>query len=128
MKRILHVSGRPERAEWVAAALKGQGFRVTTAESGQQGIEYLSKTTFDIILLGLQAPVKPADRVIEWVVANRPPLTSRILVVSENELPLGLDALLESLEIPQLCVPFTTGKLVQFVAAMVSLRQGALAS
>jgi len=128
MKRILHISGRPERSEWVAAELKRKGFRVTTAEDGRRGIEYLSKTTFDLILVGLQAPIRPADRLIEWVVANRPQFKSRILVVSENELTPGLGALLESLEIPRLSVPFPTGRLVQFVVNMISLRQDALAS
>jgi len=128
MKRILHISARPDRTEWVAAALKQRGYRVTTAENGQQGIEHLSKATYDLILLALHVPVRPADRLVEWVVVNRPHMKSRILVVHENELPEGLDAFLESLEIPRISVPFTNGKLVQFVSTMVSVRQYALAS
>lgn len=128
MNRILLISGWPARSEWVSEALTKQGYQVTTAEDGRRGIEHLSRTDFDLILLGLQAPVKPADRVIEWVVVNRPHLKSRILAVSESELSQGLDAFLECLEIPLLCVPFSHRKLFQFVSAMMSVRQPALAA
>ena len=68
------------------------------------------------------APVKPADRLIEWVAANRPHMTSRILVISETALSPGAEALLDSLEIPALFAPFTTGELVDWVRAMLTRR------
>ena len=120
MKRVLHVEHRREVAEWVGLILAEEGFSVITVGSAEAAIHQLTAGEFDLTLLSLHLPVKPADRVIEWIAANRRYMIGRLLVVSETALSPGQEAFLESLEIPQLLAPFTGGELVQCAKAVLA--------
>ena len=55
-KRVLLVDDHPKLANFVRIALKGAGFEVTTASSGQEGLEFVRSNHFDVILLDIRMP------------------------------------------------------------------------
>ena len=122
MKRVLHIEHRPDVAEWVRAVLEAEGVEVSSVESGEAGIQQLCNADFSLVILSIEAPMKPGDRIIEWIAANRPRLVSRILAVADTELRSGVSAVLEALEIPLLFAPFTSGELVLRVNVMLAGR------
>lgn len=56
MKRILVVDDEEALLELVSAILKGEGYEVSTANSGPQAIETLEHEEFDLILLDVMMP------------------------------------------------------------------------
>ena len=55
-KRVLLVDDHPKLANFVRIALKGAGFEVTMASSGQEGLEFVRSNHFDVILLDIRMP------------------------------------------------------------------------
>ena len=55
-KRILAVDDSSSIRKMVEFTLKSKGYRVTSAEDGQQALEHLAKDDFDAIVLDINMP------------------------------------------------------------------------
>jgi two-component system, chemotaxis family, chemotaxis protein CheY len=55
--RVLVVDDEPQLREVIAEILAGEGYRVTTAADGAQGLERLRRERPDLIVLDLMMPV-----------------------------------------------------------------------
>lgn len=55
-KRVLLVDDHPKLANVVRIALRLAGFEVTTASSGQEGLEFVRANHFDVMLLDIRMP------------------------------------------------------------------------
>src|SRR5947209_7966174 len=88
--RVLVVDDEPQLRDVIAQILASQGYRVTTATHGAQGLECLRRERRDLIVLDLMMPVlgvraclaKPFNvdeliRCAERLLRHRPPATGR---------------------------------------------------
>lgn len=121
--RVLHVEDREDLRCLIRTILETEGYEVTGAENGEEGIRKLAKDDYDLILLDMQMPVKTGDYVIKWVVGNRPHLTSRILLSTGSPMTPWLEVLLGELQIPLLAKPFRIGELLEQMRSMIAARQ-----
>ncbi|MCK4815044.1 response regulator [bacterium] len=56
MKRILVIDDDEGIRKLFLLSLEGKGFQIDTAESGEQGIEIMQQTKYDLIYLDLKMP------------------------------------------------------------------------
>jgi PAS domain S-box-containing protein len=83
---VLVVDDEPAIAELVAAKLEQKGLLVTTATSGQAALEGVRNQHFDAVLTDLRMPDMPGDRLIDAIVALRPGLEGRVIVMTGDAL------------------------------------------
>ncbi len=70
--RILIVDDEKVIREGVSRALTGEGFEISKAEDGSQGIEMLKENSFNIVLTDLMMPGVDGFEVLGWVRENQP--------------------------------------------------------
>jgi CheY-like chemotaxis protein len=89
--QILVVDDEPAIAELVAARLGQKGLLVTTATSGQEALDQVRSQHFDAVLTDLRMPDMPGHRLIDAIVAQRPELGGRIIVMTGDALGSALN-------------------------------------
>jgi two-component system cell cycle sensor histidine kinase/response regulator CckA len=115
-RTILLIEDEEAQRELVKRVLETRGYELTDAANGQEGIRKLSAGDYDAILLDLRMPQGSGEIVIQWIIANRPELRPRILVMTGDLLSPGLEAFLERVQVPMLPKPYMLADLVQAVA------------
>ena len=107
------------KIQLVHHVLEPHGFEVQEASTGDAGIKQIVATAFDVLLIDLRMPKLSGEFVIQWVLANRPQLRDRILVITGDLLSPGLDAFLASVKVPMLAKPYLLSDLVDAVKKIV---------
>ncbi|MCD4844108.1 MAG: response regulator [Methanosarcinales archaeon] len=80
MKNILVVEDNPLNMELVSDLLESYGYQVTGAMDGEEALEIVNGSTFDLILLDMQLPKMDGLEVLENLKSN--PATANITVVA----------------------------------------------
>ena len=119
MYKVLLMEDDAAQRELVGHVLGPLGFEVHGAETGEAGIRLVQEHNFDAILLDLRMPKLSGEFVIQWILANRPQLRERILVMTGDLLSPGLDAFLGAVDVPMLAKPYMLEELVQAVRKIV---------
>jgi CheY-like chemotaxis protein len=78
-KKILIVDDEPHMIELVKAILSGEGYDVTTASDGKEGLKILEKLKPDLVILDMMMPGMSGREVCEKIRAN--PKTKGLKVV-----------------------------------------------
>jgi CheY-like chemotaxis protein len=120
MPKILLIEDDDAQRELVRHVLEPHGLEIREAENGAAGIRALGETEFDAILVDLRMPKLSGEFVIQWIVANRPDLRDRILVITGDLLSPGLDAFLDTVQVPMLAKPYLLNDLVEAVKKLVA--------
>lgn len=80
---ILLIDDDPIVHKFVAHALVNENYILTSAYSGEEGIEYLKESDFDLCLCDMEMPGMNGFEVIEWIRHNTRKL--RVIFVSGNK-------------------------------------------
>ncbi len=113
MPRILHIEDVDGLREMIQVYLTLQGFEVTGAADGEEGIRALETSEFDGILLDLHLPGLSGERVMGWVAVHRPYLLHRLVLTTGSPFTPALEAKIASLQVPLLAKPFLLEDLLQ---------------
>lgn len=89
---ILIIDDEPALRKTMARILQNAGLEVTTAESAEQGIDYLKSTEFDMILTDLRMPGMQGLEALKHIHANYPNLPV-ILFTAQPDVNSAVDAL-----------------------------------
>ena len=117
--KLLLIEDDAAQRELVHHVLEPYGFEVLEASTGDARIKQIVATEFDVVLVDLRMPKLSGEFVIQWVLANRPKLRDRILVITGDLLSPGLDAFLASVKVPMLAKPYLLSDLVEAVKKIV---------
>ncbi len=115
MRPILLIEDEQAQRELVRHVLEPRGFEVTEAENGVQGIALLERREYAVIILDLRMPGGSGEFVIQWILANRIHLRSRVLICTGDLLSPGLEAFLNKVQLPMLPKPYLLGQLIEAV-------------
>jgi CheY-like chemotaxis protein len=121
--RILIVDGNGEARDTLRNLLLDQGYDVVAASSAVEGLRYIGRSTFDLLLLDFMLPDAGGLELITQVRS----VDSRIRIVVVS----GCCGCLEQSRLAQLGVsrvltkPFKTGRLLETVARYASPHKGA---
>jgi len=80
VKRILVVDDEEQIRDLLTRMLELEGFAVDTAEDGEVGMEMLTRTSYDLIIIDMIMPVKDGLKLIMELVRDCP--EQRILAIS----------------------------------------------
>ena len=117
--KVLLIEDDAAQRELVHHVLEPYGFEVREASTGDAGIKQIVENDFHALLIDLRMPKLSGEFVIQWVLANRPQLRERILVITGDLLSPGLDAFLASAKVPMLAKPYLLSDLVDAVKKIV---------
>jgi DNA-binding response OmpR family regulator len=114
--RVLLVEDHPKLAAAVAAGLRREGMAVDVAFDGNQALDHVAGTTYDVVVLDRDLPGVHGDEVCRTLVAERCP--SRVLMLTAagtvadrvGGLGLGAD--------DYLAKPFAAAELVARIRAL----------
>jgi DNA-binding NtrC family response regulator len=114
-RSILLIEDEQAQRELMRHVLEPRGFEVTEAENGREGIVHLETRDFAVIILDLRMPGGSGEFVIQWILANRIHLRSRVLIVTGDLLSPGLEMFLTKVQIPMLQKPYLLAQLIDSV-------------
>lgn len=117
--KVLLIEDDAAQRELVHHVLEPHGYEVREASTGDAGIKQIVENDFDALLVDLRMPKLSGEFVIQWVLANRPQLRERILVITGDLLSPGLDAFLATAQVPLLAKPYLLSDLVDAVKKIV---------
>jgi DNA-binding response OmpR family regulator len=80
VKRILVVDDEEQICSLLTQMLEHEGFEVDTAENGEQGLDFVAKNSYDLVVTDMIMPVKDGLKLIMELVRDYPDL--RILAMS----------------------------------------------
>lgn len=89
---ILIVDDEPSLRQTLARILQRAGLQVTTAQSGEQALAFLSSTGFDLVYLDIRMPGMGGLEVLESIHAARPALPV-VLFTAQPDMHSALEAL-----------------------------------
>jgi DNA-binding NtrC family response regulator len=113
---ILLIEDEPSVTAFVRAALERNGYSVVSAASGAEGLERLNEKSFGGVISDIRMPgaVNGAD-VHEWIRANKPELSDRMILISGDTANSKTQALLANSGVPFIEKPFRVEKLISVV-------------
>ena len=121
-KTILLIEDEQAQRELIRHVLEPRGFEVIEAQNGREGIAHLQKQEFAVIIMDLRMPGGSGEFVIQWILANRIHLRSRILIVTGDLLSPGLEVFLARVQLPMLPKPYLLADLIQLVEGIAEGR------
>ena len=90
--KILIIDDEAILRQTLARVLQHAGFEATTAESGEQGLEFLKTTSFDLIYLDIRMPGLAGLEVLKLVHASHPNIPV-ILFTAQPDIHSAMEAL-----------------------------------
>lgn len=89
---ILVIDDEATLRQTMARILQQAGFEVTTAENGEQGLDFLKTSNFDMVYMDIRMPGLAGPDVLKLIHASYPSLPV-VLVTAQPDLNSALDAL-----------------------------------
>ncbi|MBW1677148.1 MAG: response regulator [Deltaproteobacteria bacterium] len=90
--RILIVDDEPRMRDSLKALLSGQGYEIHTGNSVKEAIEYLSRNSFDLVLLDIVMPEMDGHRVMDYI-NSRDIETSVIVMTGHASIESAIEAM-----------------------------------
>jgi two-component system NtrC family sensor kinase len=97
------------------------GWRVEQVHDGQEAIQRMERTPFDLVITDLRMPGLDGFAILGWIRDFRPVLLSKVLVITGDSGGLTQDQELRTLGIPVLKKPFTSEELVDQCRGLVAV-------
>ena len=113
---ILLIEDENSVSAFVRAALERRGYTVVQASSGDEGLRQLEKGPYAGVITDIRMPgkINGAD-VHQWIRANRPELSERIILISGDTANSETQALLTESATPCIEKPFRVQQLISLV-------------
>lgn len=119
--RILVVDDEAALRQTLARILQRAGLEVTTAASGQEGLDYLAQLSFDLVYLDIRMPDMNGLKVLKAVHAQYPELPV-VLFTAQPDLSSAVEALREG-AVDYLLKPLEPKALIQRTQAILENRE-----
>jgi len=91
-ERILIIDDEPVLRQTLARILQREGFEVTTAENGEQGLVFLETTAFNLIYLDIRMPGLGGPEVLKLIHASHPNLPV-VLFTAQPDIHSAMEAI-----------------------------------
>jgi CheY-like chemotaxis protein len=111
--RALVVDDETFLLECLVDALGAWGLEVTPSSRGDEAIQRLESGTFDLIVCDIRMPGLSGMDLYDWLKAQRPAMTRRILYTTGDTFDVTTREFLESNQVPYLGKPFDLKQLKQ---------------
>jgi PAS domain S-box-containing protein len=111
--RALVVDDETFLLECLVDALGAWGVEVTSSSRGDEAIQRLENGTFDLIVCDIRMPGLSGVDLFDWLKAQRPAMTRRILYTTGDTFDTKTREFLESSQVPYLGKPFDLKQLKQ---------------
>jgi CheY-like chemotaxis protein len=111
--RALVVDDETFLLECLVDALGAWGLEVTSSSRGDEAIQRLESGTFDLIVCDIRMPGLSGVDLFDWLKAQRPAMTRRILYTTGDTFDTKTREFLESSQVPYLGKPFDLKQLKQ---------------
>jgi DNA-binding response OmpR family regulator len=113
---ILLIEDESSVSAFVRAALQRRGYTVVQAANGDEGLRQLAKRTYAGVITDIRMPgkINGAD-VHQWIRANRPELSGKIILISGDTANSETQALLAESATPCIEKPFRVQELISIV-------------
>jgi DNA-binding response OmpR family regulator len=113
---ILLIEDETSVSAFVRAALERRGYTVVQAANGDEGLRQLAKGAYAGVITDIRMPgkINGAD-VHQWIRANRPELSGRIILISGDTANSETQALLTESATPCIEKPFRVQELISIV-------------
>jgi signal transduction histidine kinase/ActR/RegA family two-component response regulator len=105
--------------ELIAEVLKGAGFRVTVADSGEEALRQLRIKTFSLILSDLRMPNMDGRRLFSHISLSHPAEVEKLAFLTGDTISPEAQAFLQSTKRPYLEKPVKPAELRAFVSRLV---------
>lgn len=90
--RILIIDDEPTLRQTLGRILQRAGYQVTTAENGEQGLDFLASTDYNLIYLDIRMPGMSGLEVLDRIHATHPD-TAVVLFTAQPDLHSAVEAL-----------------------------------
>ncbi len=117
---VLVVEDEPALAEAVADALTDAGFRVDRAADGQEALERVNASVYDLVICDLKMPRVDGQTFYRTVAETMPSLTHRIVFVTGDVAGTDAELFLEETGCRWLAKPFRLGDLLSVARDVVA--------
>ncbi len=115
---ILAVDDEPAILEMLSRLLTKRGYRVETANSGEEAVERIALGhDFDVILLDIFMPGQEGKMTYEKIISLRPALTRRIIFITGDATVPDTQAFLDRTNASYVAKPFDLDELVATIQA-----------
>jgi PAS domain S-box-containing protein len=111
--RVLVVDDETFLLECLVDALSAWGMEVTSSDRGEEAIQKLEAGSFDLIVCDIRMPGVSGMDLFEWLKAQRPAMTRRILYTTGDTFDQRTREFLEASQVPYLGKPFDLRQLKQ---------------
>ncbi|HEY3400981.1 MAG TPA: PAS domain S-box protein [Geothrix sp.] len=112
-RRVLVVDDEEFLLECLVDALQVWGVEVTAAGRGDEAVQRLEGGRFDLIVSDIRMPGLSGVDLFEWLRAQRPAMTKRILYTTGDSFDAKTRTFLETNQVPYLGKPFDLKQLKQ---------------
>ena len=117
---MLVVEDEPALAEAVAAALTDAGFRVDRAADGQEALDRVKATVYDLVICDLKMPRVDGPTFYRTVAKTMPSLTHRIVFVTGDVAGTDVEPFLEESGCRWLAKPFRLDDLLRVARDVIA--------
>jgi signal transduction histidine kinase/ActR/RegA family two-component response regulator len=123
--RVLIVDDNASVRNAIGDVLATIGHEVTVAARSKEATEHLVWQGFDVVMVDLRLPELDGRRIWEWVVRERPVLTSRVLFMTGDMLSSEIEQFVNGTGRPVLAKPVTVAQVRAAVQAVLTTRPSA---
>jgi len=117
---ILVIDDEPAVLALVNAALTGAGHRVTATDDPSDALSMIERDVFDLVFLDLQLPGMDGRQLFDRIVAIRPELARRTIIITGDTQSTAVREFLTSFGLMVLEKPFDRAALERVIAEMLS--------
>ena len=114
--RVLVVEDEPALSAAVSEALTEAGFQVDSAGDGQEALDQIQKTVYDLLVCDLKMPRMDGPTLYRTIIATEPALARRMIFVTGDVAGTEAERFLEESGCQWLAKPFRLGDLLKVAA------------
>jgi len=114
--RVLVVEDEPALSAAVSEALTDSGFQVDCAGDGQEALDQIQKTVYDLLVCDLKMPRMDGPTLYRAIIATEPALARRMIFVTGDVAGTEAERFLEESGCQWLAKPFRLGDLLKVAA------------
>lgn len=119
-KKILVVDDEPDICDVVKAILEREGFKVSPANGGPEGLKKLKKQNFDLVLIDFFMPLMSGRELLEKIRADpKLKFTRAAFLTAARFGDLGMDKIRELGALDYIQKPFDSDELVKRVKQLL---------
>jgi len=114
--KVLALDDEPCIVELISEILAQDGHQVDVAYNGQEGLEKISNTDYDLVICDLKMPMLSGQELFKFLQENKPELAGRVVFITGDVANPSTRAFLRKSKAYVLEKPFRPGTLMRVIA------------